>query len=114
MSDAPELLLDHYLKKLKLPTFLAEYAKLARQCAAENADHIRYLKRLTELELIDRERRMIERRIRAAKFPATKSLDSFDFKAIPSLNKALVMELACSEFIERRENIIALGAERHR
>ncbi len=109
MSDAPELLLDHHLKKLKLPTFLAEYAKLARQCAAENADHIGYLKRLTELELIDRERRMIERRIKAAKFPATKSLDSFDFKAIPSLNKALVMELARSEFIERRENIIALG-----
>jgi len=109
MSEPPELLLDHHLKKLKLPTFLAEYAKLARQCAAENVDHIRYLKRLTELELIDRERRMIERRIKAAKFPATKSLDSFDFKAIPSLNKALVMELARSEFIERRENIIALG-----
>ncbi|MEE9587781.1 MAG: ATP-binding protein, partial [Hyphomicrobiaceae bacterium] len=109
MSEPPQLLLDHHLKKLKLPTFLAEYAKLARQCAAENADHIRYLKRLTELELIDRERRMIERRIKAAKFPATKSLDSFDFKAIPSLNKALVMELARSEFIERRENIIALG-----
>ena len=36
---------------------------------------------------------MIERRIKAAKFPATKSLDSFDFKAIPSLNKALTMEL---------------------
>ena len=57
MSEAPELLLDHHLKKLKLPAFLAEYAKLARQCAAENVDHIRYLKRLTELELIDRERR---------------------------------------------------------
>ena len=109
MNEPPELLLDHHLKKLKLPTFMAEYAKLARQCAAENVDHIRYLKRLTELELIDRERRMIERRIKAAKFPATKSLDSFDFKAIPSLNKALVMELARSEFIERRENIIALG-----
>ena len=109
MSEAPELLLDHHLKKLKLPTFLAEYAKLARQCAAENVDHIRYLKRLSELELIDRERRMIERRIKAAKFPTTKSLDSFDFKAIPPLNKALVMELARSEYIERRENIIALG-----
>jgi len=109
MNEPPELLLDHHLKKLKLPTFLAEYAKLARQCAAENVDHIRYLKRLTELELIDRERRMIERRIKAARFPATKSLDSFDFKAIPSLNKTLVMELARSEYIERRENIIALG-----
>ena len=52
---------------------------------------------------------MIERRIKAAKFPATKSLDSFDFKAIPSLNKALTMELARCEFVLRRENVIALG-----
>ena len=52
---------------------------------------------------------MIERRIKAAKFPATKSLDSFDFKAISSLNKALTMELARCEFADRRENIIALG-----
>ena len=52
---------------------------------------------------------MVERRIKAAKFPATKSLDSFDFKAIPSLNKALTMELARGEFIDRRENVIALG-----
>jgi DNA replication protein len=52
---------------------------------------------------------MIERRIKAAKFPATKSLDSFDFKAIPSLNKVLTMELARGEFIDRRENVIALG-----
>ena len=57
----------------------------------------------------DRERRMIERRIKAATFPATKSLDSFDFKAIPALNKVLVMELARAEFIERWQNIIALG-----
>ena len=47
---------------------------------------MRYLVRLAELELIDRERRMVERRIRQARFPAVKSLDSFDFKAIPGLN----------------------------
>ncbi len=52
---------------------------------------------------------MVERRIKAAKFPATKSLDSFDFKAIPSLKKALTMELVRGEFIDRRENVIALG-----
>ena len=51
MNDVPELLLDHHLKTLKLPTFLSQYAKLARQCAAENVEHIGYLKRLTELEL---------------------------------------------------------------
>jgi tetratricopeptide (TPR) repeat protein len=71
---------------------LREYEKLARQCAAEGLDHVRFLARLVELELIDRERRMIERRIKAAKFPAVKSLDSFDFKAIPSLNKMQVLE----------------------
>jgi len=52
---------------------------------------------------------MIERRIRQAKFPAVKSLDSFDFKAIPSLNKMLLLELARSEYVDRHENIIALG-----
>jgi len=109
MSDAPDLLLDHHLKTLKLPTFLREYTKLARQCAAEGTDHVRFLARLVELELIDRERRMIERRIKAARFPATKSLDSFDFKAIPALNKMQVLELARCEWIERRENVIALG-----
>lgn len=109
MSDTPQVLLDHHLKKLRLPTFLAEYDKLAQQCAARNETHVHYLLRLSELELIERERRMIERRIKAAKFPAVKSLDSFDFTAIPSLNKTLVMELARAEYIERRENIIALG-----
>ena len=69
MSDAPQVLLDHHLKTLKLPTFLREYGKLARQCASEGVDHVRYLHRLAELELIDRERRMVERRIKAARFP---------------------------------------------
>jgi DNA replication protein DnaC len=109
MSDTPQLLLAHHLKALKLPTFLREYDKLARQCAAEGVDHTRYLLRLTELELIDRERRTVERRIKEAKFPAVKSLDSFDFLALPSLNKALVLELARSEYVARRENIIAVG-----
>ena len=92
MTDAPKLLLAHHLKTLKLPTVLREYDKVAQQCAAEGLDHVQFLARLVELELIDRERRMIERRIKAAKFPAVKSLDSFDFRAIPSLNKMQVLE----------------------
>ena len=105
----PKMLLAHHLKALKLPTFLREYDKIARLCAAEGVDHPRYLLRLAEAELIERERRMIDRRIKAAKFPAVKSLDSFDFAAFPNLNKALVMELARSEYVDRRENIIAVG-----
>jgi DNA replication protein DnaC len=64
---------------------------------------------LIELELIDRERRTVERRIRAAQFPAVKSFDTFDFMTIPSLNKILVLELARCGYILRRENVIALG-----
>jgi DNA replication protein DnaC len=68
-----------------------------------------YLLRLSELELLDRERRATERRIHQAKFDVVKSLDTFEFLAIPSLNKALVLDLARCEFIERKENILALG-----
>ena len=109
MNHRSTLLLEHHLKELKLPSFLREYGKLAAQCAAEGVDHPQYLLRLAELELIDRHQRMVERRIRAARFPAVKSLDTFDFPAIPSLNKSLVMELARCEYIQRRENIIAVG-----
>lgn len=109
MTEKPQVLLAHHLKALKLPTVLHEYEKTARQCAAEGVDFIGFLLRLVELELIERERRSVQRRIRAAHFPVVTSLDTFDFTAIPSLNKMLVLELARCEYIERRENIIALG-----
>jgi DNA replication protein DnaC len=66
----------------------------------------RYLPRLTELELLDRDRRSTERRIRQAKFPVVKS---FDFLAIPALNMTLVLELARCEYLARKENILLLG-----
>jgi DNA replication protein DnaC len=109
MSAPPDVLLAHHLKQLRLPTILREYDKVAVLCAAEKIDHPRYLLRLVELELIDRERRLVERRIREARFPAVKSLETFDFTAIPSVNKMLMLELARCEFIIRRDNVIALG-----
>jgi DNA replication protein DnaC len=107
--DTPQVLLEHHLKALRLPTMLREYDKVAQQCAAEDIDYPRFLLRITELELLDRERRATERRVRQAKFPVLKSLDSFDFLAIPSLNKSMVLELARSEFVVRRENALLLG-----
>src|SRR5258707_2361544 len=107
--ETPQVLLEHHLKALRLPTFLREYDKLAQQCAAEGVDYPRYLLRLAELELIDRERRMVERRIKEARFPTVKSLDNFDFIAIPSLNKTLVLQLPRCEHVTRRDNVIAVG-----
>jgi DNA replication protein DnaC len=107
--DTPQVLLEHHLKQLRLPTFLREYDKVARQCAAESVDYPRYLLRLTEQELLDRERRATERRIHQARFPVVKSLDTFEFLAIPAVNKALVLELTRCEFLLRRENVLLLG-----
>ena len=109
MSNKSTVLLEHHLKELKLPTFLKEYDRVASRCAAEGVDHPDYLLRLSELELIDRNHRMVERRIKEARFPTVKSLDTFDFLAIPSLNKALVLELARCEYIDRKDNVIAVG-----
>ena len=106
MTEAPQILLDYRLKSLQLPTVLREYGNLAKQAAAEGLDHVQFLARLIELEMIDRVRRMIK----AAKFSAVKSLDSFDFKAILALNKMQVLELERCEWVERRENVIALGS----
>ena len=111
MSDTPQLLLllAHHLKILKLPTFLRDDDKVARQCAAEGIDHARYPLRLAGPEPIDRERRMVERWIEVARFPTTENLDGFDFKAIPSLNEMMVPEPARCDDITRNENIIAVG-----
>ena len=93
MNQRSILLLEHHLKELKLPSFLREYGKMAAQCASEGVDHPQYLLRLAELELIDRHQRMVQRRIRAARFPAVKSLGTFDFPAIPSVNKQLALRI---------------------
>ena len=73
---------------------------------------MQFLARLVEMEMMDRERRLVERRIRQARFPVVKQLESFDFKAIPSLNKMLVLDLARGDYIERREKRDPARAER--
>ena len=110
MSQAKiSVLLSHHLKSLKLPVFLREYEKVAARCAREKSDYGRFLLQLAELELIEREKRGAQRRIKEAGFPVIKTLDGFDFKAIPSLNKRQVLELARCEYIDSRENILAVG-----
>jgi len=103
------VLLHHHLKALRLPTVGSECEKVARQAAADNVDHLSYLLQLLELELLDREKRAAERRLKAAKFPTMKSLENFDFSARPSVNKMLVAELVRCEFIDKRENVLLVG-----
>ena len=72
-KDPAVLLLEHHLKALKLPTVLRDYASVAAVCSQEHASFAQYLLRLVERELIDRERRATERRIKEATVPVIKT-----------------------------------------
>ncbi len=103
------VLVKHHLKQLKLPTMHAECEKTAARAASEDLDHLAFLLAQCELELIDRERRATERRLKVARFPSCKTLETFDFRARPSVNKPLVLELVKGEYLDRRENILLVG-----
>ena len=103
------VLLRHHLKALKRPTMHAECEKIAQRCAADNAGHLAYLLQRCEFELIDRERRAADRRLKAAKFSTVKTLESFDFTAQPSVNKPLIAELMRCAYLEKRENLLRVG-----
>jgi DNA replication protein DnaC len=103
------VLLKHHLKALKLPTFHGECEKVAARCTTENVDHLGFLLQLCELELITREKRAAERRLKAARFPNHKTLEDFKFDAQPSLNRALLGELLRGEYVDKRESVIFVG-----
>ena len=103
------VLLKHHLKALRLPTVLAECEKVAKQCAADNVDHLGFLLHLLELELIERDRKAAARRLKAARFPAPKTLEEFDFAARPSVNKPQLLDLVRGDYLSKRENVLLVG-----
>ena len=110
MADNKNMLLRSNLKQLKLPSIGAEFEKLAREAAAANEGYEQYLLRLTELEVAARASNAVTARIRAADFPVAKDFDTFDFSAVPSVNKPKVLELARGEWIEQRTNVCLVGS----
>jgi DNA replication protein DnaC len=108
-QDKPTVLLEYYLKKLRLPTILREYASMAVVCQKDRSDFPTYLLRLAERELLDREKRAAERRVKEANFPVVKTIDTFDFMAQPSINQQLVRELMRGEYIDNKENVLLIG-----
>jgi DNA replication protein DnaC len=108
-QDKSTVLLKHHLKALKLPTMHRECEALAARCAKENVDHLGFLLQLCERELLEREARAAQRRLKAARFPTVKTLEGFDFAAASRLNKPLVLELLRCEYLDRRENLLLVG-----
>ena len=103
------LLLESYLKQLHLPGFLRSYRSFAADAARNNEDPVRYLLALAEQEVHQREQNMQRERVKQAHFPVLRELADFDFSAVPSLNKAYVLDLARGDYIARHEPVIFIG-----
>jgi len=109
MKMEAEILLKTYLKRLRLPTIGANYRRFGQEAAQTNQPYERYLLALVEAEVHHRESNSERKRITQARFPTLKTLDAFEFAAIPSLNKQGVLELAQGHYIQARENVVFLG-----
>jgi DNA replication protein DnaC len=109
MTSSVPLLLKTNLKLLRLPTIAAEWEKLGREAAAGNESYEQYLLRLTELEVVARQTKTLQTRIKQASFPTAKDFDTFDFAAVPTLNKQKVLELARGDWIDQRYNMCLVG-----
>jgi len=103
------MLLETYLKRLRLPTFLQNYRKFAEDAALGNLPFDRYLLALAEQEVAQRDENQKLRRIKMARFPVIKELADFDFSSVPSLSKQRVLELARGAYLAKPESIILVG-----
>jgi DNA replication protein DnaC len=111
ISEQGELaVVENLARALKLPTVALQAGPLSREAQAQGASYLRYLAAVLEQELLHREEASLKRRLKAACFPVTKTLDSFDFSAVPTLSKPQVLGLARGEFIRQKENVILMGS----
>lgn len=104
-----ELMLDHIVKQLRMPTIGRQYRSLAREAEERNLSYEGYLLALLETELQTREENQKQRWLKQATFPVQKTLDTYDFSLMPSLNRNRFITLAKGDFVEKKENIIFLG-----
>ncbi|WP_108671077.1 IS21-like element helper ATPase IstB, partial [Peribacillus acanthi] len=86
-----------------------QYRSLAREAEERNLSYEEYLLALLEVEMEMRDENQKQRRLKQAVFPVQKTLDTYDFSLMPSLNRNRFLTLAKGEFVDRKENIIFLG-----
>jgi DNA replication protein DnaC len=109
MSMEANLLLENYLKTLRLPGFLHHYRQFGQDAAQANLSYDRYLLALAEQEIAQRETNRQTRLIQGARFPVEKELADFDFTWVPSLSKPQVLDLAQGGYIRQVEPFLMVG-----
>ncbi len=109
MKPSTEVLLKENLKLLKLSNVLRQLETFVRQAKESGTDYGEFLLSLTEMELQMRAENRLKRRVREAKFPLIKTLETFDYTAAPGLDLRLLRELETGDYIREHRNIILLG-----
>jgi DNA replication protein DnaC len=96
-------------RALKAPTLRQSVARLAERARAESWSHEEFLAACLQREVAARQAHGGEGRIRAARFPARKSLEEFDFDHARSVKREVIAHLGTLDFVTTRENVVFLG-----
>src|SRR5438105_8989529 len=107
MSKTSEL--HHLFRALKAPAAARAMPKLAERAREESWSHERFLEAVLSTEIASRESHGGEARIKAARFPARKTLEEFDFTFQRSVKKQVIEHLGQLDFLHAKENVILLG-----
>src|SRR5712691_1840582 len=108
MKPNPSLLSQH-LDYLKLSFLQTHHLEVAQHSAQQHWDHVEYLRRLIEGEYTERRQRVIERRVKAARFPVIKTLEQFRWDWPKKINRLQVQNLFRLGFLPQKANVIFLG-----
>ncbi len=108
-TDPEAARLDLYCRELKLPGLRTAYPSIAREAQAQGQSYPRFLAACLAQELESRRSHRLAAHVQQARFPTEKTLEGFDFLALPELPKAKVLALADGSFVRKRENVICLG-----
>jgi DNA replication protein DnaC len=109
MNAGMKALLNDNLKSLKLSTMIRNLQRHLRQAKQDKLDYDEFLLNLTEDEVLVRKENGRKRRLREAKFPLLKPLETFNFEAAPDLDARLIKELSSCEYVKKNRNIIFMG-----
>ena len=101
--------ITYLTRALKAPTLRDSVDRLAERALTESWSHLEFLVACLQREVSARESHGGEGRIRAARFPARKSLEEFDFDHARGLKRDLIAHLGTLDFVTARDNVVFLG-----
>ena len=96
-------------RRLHMPTIASQCGRLAEQAIKEKQSHLIYLEMLLEAEMEERERNVVGRRLKDARFPKVKTLEDFNFEVAPHLPVTRLRQLAEGQYIEKTEPLVFIG-----